>query len=164
MNGLYLTIAGRIRRELQDLQQLVDRTIAIWQAGLSSGNDYYIDAVALNLHGFYVEVERLLELIADSVDQAKPGGANWHQQLLRQMSTDIVSIRPMVLRQETVSYLDKYRGFRHVVRNVYTFNLDPQQIALLIEQLPSAIDYTIEDLLGFAQFLEQTGSRSDRAF
>jgi hypothetical protein len=86
MRSAYLAIAGRIRRELQELTQVVERTERIWQQGLSSrGNnadDYYVDAVALNLHGFYAGIERLLEIIAEGIDQTKPSGANWHRDLL----------------------------------------------------------------------------------
>ncbi|WP_416672242.1 ribonuclease toxin HepT-like protein [Egbenema bharatensis] len=50
----------------------------------------------------------------------------------RSNSPCIPSVRPAVLSFETRDRLDRYRGFRHVVRNVYTFNLDPEQIGLLI--------------------------------
>lgn len=83
MNGIYRTIAGRIRAESQELARVVERTDRIWQQALTSSDDYYVDATALNLHGFYAGLERLLEIIADGVDQAKPGGAHWHDELLR---------------------------------------------------------------------------------
>jgi hypothetical protein len=37
----------------------------IWQQASSSTNDYYVDAVALNLHSFYAGVEHVLEVVAD---------------------------------------------------------------------------------------------------
>ena len=135
MNGIYRTIAGRIRAESQELARVVERTDRIWQQALTSSDDYYVDATALNLHGFYAGLERLLEIIADGVDQAKPGGAHWHDELLRQMAAEIPGVRPPVLSQETRERLDRYRGFRHVVRNVYTYNLDPEQIGVLVKQL-----------------------------
>lgn len=62
MRATYLTVAGRVRRELQELAQVVERTQQIWQQGSSTventGATYYVDAVALNLHGFYAGVER----------------------------------------------------------------------------------------------------------
>ena len=74
MNGIYRTIAGRIRVDLQELARVVERTSRIWQQALAATDDYYVDATALNLHGFYAGLERLLEIIADGVDQAKPAG------------------------------------------------------------------------------------------
>ena len=155
MNGIYRTIAGRIRAESQDLARVVERTDRIWQQALTSSDDYYVDATALNLHGFYAGLERLLEIIADGVDQAKPGGAHWHDELLRQMAAEIPGVRPPVLSQETRERLDRYRGFRHVVRNAYTYNLDPEQIGVLVKQLAPTMARVAQELTAFADFLEQ---------
>ena len=149
------TIAGRIRAESQELARVVERTDRIWQQALTSSDDYYVDATALNLHGFYAGLERLLEIIADGVDQAKPGGAHWHDELLRQMAAEIPGVRPPVLSQETRDRLDRYRGFRHVVRNVYTYNLDPEQIGVLVKQLAPTMARVAHELTAFAEFLEQ---------
>ena len=46
-------------------------------------------------------------------------GKQWHRDLLIQMSLDISQTRPKIISQETVTNLDEYRRFRHVVRNVY---------------------------------------------
>ena len=74
MRATYLTVAGRIRRDLQDLDQVVIRTVRIWQQASAKDWDdtdnYYIDATALNLHGFYAGLERLLEMIADGIDSS----------------------------------------------------------------------------------------------
>ena len=162
MNATYLTVAGRIRRELQELTQVVERTQRIWQQGTAAvdrtGESYYVDAVALNLHGFYAGIERLLEMIADGVDQTKPSGASWHRDLLQQLTAEIAGIRPAALSAGTRNKLERYRGFRHVVRNVYTFNLDAEQIELLINQLPVTMAQVSEELLRFASFLEQVAS------
>ncbi|MFZ1240058.1 MAG: hypothetical protein WAV74_17430 [Anaerolineae bacterium] len=155
MNGIYRTIAGRIRAESQELARVVERTDRIWQQALTSSDDYYVDATALNLHGFYAGLERLLEIIADGVDQAKPGGAHWHDELLRQMAAEIPGVRPPVLSQETRERLDRYRGFRHVVRNAYTYNLDPEQIGVLVKQLAPTMARVAQELTAFADFLEQ---------
>ena len=155
MNGVYRTIAGRIRVDLQELARVVERTGRIWQQALVSPDDYYVDATALNLHGFYGGLERLLEIIADGVDQAKPAGAHWHDDLLRQMAAEIPGVRPPVLSQETRERLDRYRGFRHVVRNVYTYNLDPEQVGVLVKQLAPTMARVSQDLAAFADFLEQ---------
>lgn len=53
MNETYLAAAGRIRHEVQELRHVVERTRHIWQQAKHSANDYYVDAAALNLHGFY---------------------------------------------------------------------------------------------------------------
>jgi hypothetical protein len=39
------------------------------------------------------------------------------------MAVEIELVRPAVISKETRNTLDEYRGFRHIVRNVYSFNL-----------------------------------------
>ncbi len=75
------------------------------------------------------------------------------------MTADITSVRPPVLSLETRDRLDQYRGFRHVVRNVYTFNFDAGQIKVLVEQLPSTMEQVSRELLSFADFLEQLAEK-----
>ncbi|MFH7242713.1 MAG: hypothetical protein ACHWZW_07665 [Spirulina sp.] len=160
MNGAYLATAGRIRQELTELDQVVARIENIWtrrrQEPLPAEQDYWVDAVALNLHSYYAGVERILELIADAVDQAKPSGAMWHRDLLQQMTADLSGIRPAVLTIATRNALDRYRGFRHVLRNIYTFSLDAEQIELLVVHLPTVYLQVKAELEECARFLEQS--------
>ncbi len=158
MKDTYLAVAGRIRQELRELTEVVERTTHIWERASQSTDDYYVDATALNLHGFYAGVERIFEIIADRIDRAKPTGAYWHQELLQQMAAEVPSVRPAALSSETRDKLDRYRGFRHVVRNVYTFNLDAEQVELLVKQLQPTMDRVAQDLTAFADFLEQVGT------
>lgn len=161
MNGNYLALAGRIRQEINDVGRVVQRTETIWQEAQRSSDDYLVDATALNLHGFYAGVERVLETIASVVDQSKPTGSNWHQELLRQMSAAIPKVRPPVLTIETRDQLDRYRGFRHVVRNVYTYNLDPAQVGALVADLPDVSAATFSELEKFAELLQEIGNPNE---
>jgi hypothetical protein len=45
------------------------------------------------------------------------------------------------------------RAFRHVVRNVYTFNLNPNRITELAADLPACYEAVQQDLMRFRQFL-----------
>ena len=146
MKETYLAVAGRIRREVQELATVVERVQRIWQQAGRSTDDYLVDATALNLHGFYAGIERLLEVIAGGIDQTKPLGAHWHQDLLRQMAAEMPGIRPAVLSPQTRDRLERYRGFRHVVRNVYTFNLDLEHVGLLVRQLQPTANATLAEL------------------
>lgn len=116
MNKKYLTLIGRIREELAEIPRAVDRAKTGWERYNLTGDDFYLDSVAFNLHSFYTGLERIFELIAVNIEQSKPQGENWHQELLRQMAVEIERVRPPVLSRETRSSLDEYRGFRHVVR------------------------------------------------
>jgi hypothetical protein len=74
------------------------------------------------------------------------------------MAEDIPDIRPAVISTSLVQILDEFRRFRHLVRNVYTFNLDPQRMRPLMEQLPSLWQALRTELLAFADFLERLHS------
>lgn len=157
MNGDYLAVAGHIRRELDELSQVVERTENIWEQMPRFPADYYVDAAALNLHGYYAGVERIFEMIARRIDQSLPSGAHWHQELLKQMAVEITGVRPAVLSIELRDKLGRYLGFRHVIRNIYTFDLDADSIASLVADLPETVAQLERALTDFAELLEQIG-------
>jgi len=140
MNKKYLTLISRIKDELSEIEQIVNRCQKAWENANISNDDLYLDSVALNLHGFYAGLERIFELIAKDIDQSLPSGESWHQSLSKQMSTEIEEIRPPVISKSTYNKLDDYRGFQHIVRNVYTFQLSKKRIKPLVEELPELFE------------------------
>jgi hypothetical protein len=150
-----LRLADRIRSECRDLGRVVKRAQEGWRRAEGSTDDLYLDSVALNLHGFYAGLERMFELIATTVDGQMPTGEHWHQLLLEQMTSEIGDVRPAVISDETRQVLDEYRGFRHIVRNVYTFRFDPTKMQRLVEDAPPTLAQAQAELLAFASFVEQ---------
>ena len=148
-------LAMRIRDEIEELERVTARVAEGWQRALGSADNYYLDGVALNLHGFYGGLERIFELIATVIDDTKPRGENWHQALLRQMSVEIPGVRPAVISQSTYQHLGDYRGFRHVVRNVYSYNFEIAKLQRLVMNLPPTLAQVRAELLAFASFLER---------
>ena len=57
------------------------------------------------------------------------------------------------ISQETRFCLDEYRGFRHVVRKGYTFNLRPLRLKELTENLSTCYQRLDAELAGFIAFL-----------
>jgi hypothetical protein len=155
MTGVYRTVAGRIRRDLRDTEEIGDRVQKIWRRYKDASDEYYVDAAALNLHDVYAGLERLFEHIARQVDDSVPNGPHGHQDLLDQMASDIPSMRPQVLSDDTRQHLGRYRGFRHVVRNVYTTDFDATRIDTLVQRLPEALAAATGDLRAFADELER---------
>ena len=151
-----LALAGRIRVSLDDVKTSVNRTVALAEKARRSGDDDYWDGVALNLHGFYSGVEQIFEDIAHTIDGGLPSGGEWHTSLLRQMTVEMGKLRPAVIRMETRQSLDEYRGVRHIVRNVYAFNLRPARLNELVLDAPKCLSNLTIDLLAFADFLDKT--------
>jgi hypothetical protein len=156
----YVILAGRIRKELDDLNRLITRANRAMDMARQHPQDLdlYIDSAALNLHDVYSGVERLLKQIAAHVDGNLPSSPEWHRDLLGQMELDLPQVRPPVLTSKTIQSLDEYLRFRHVVRNVYTFSLNPERVGKLVKDLDSVFEQLRQELLVFAQFLEKVGT------
>ena len=155
MNKLHEELAERIRGEVIDLDHLLNRALAAWNRSkkVSKDQDVYLDSFALNLHGFYSGLERLFELIARHLDHKLPDGDMWHRDLLKQMAQEIKGLRPAVISPDRIVSLDELRRFRHLVRNVYTFNLVPDKIEPLVSDLPALWSQVQAELLAFGDFL-----------
>lgn len=115
----------------------------------------------MNLHDFYTGLERIFYHIATNVDGSVPVTREWHRELLCQMGTALPQVRPQVLSPETIKALDEYLRFRHVVRNVYTFEFEPQRIERLVKQLGQCFDGVRDELLAFAGFLDLLAQESE---
>ncbi|MEW5939438.1 MAG: hypothetical protein AB1750_07245 [Chloroflexota bacterium] len=147
-------LAGRIPIFLEDVKRSVERAVSLGEKAKQSGDDGYWDGAALNLHGFYNGVERIFEDIARTLEKEIPDSEQWHIDLLAQMAGEIEGLRPAVITRETRNCLDAYRGFRHVVRNVYAFNLRPARLNDLVNDLPGCFESVQRDLKEFKKFLE----------
>lgn len=152
--SIYSALAGRIRESLSEIRNVVKRVDDYIRKAQTIDDQAYWDATALNLHGFYSGIERIFEDIARTVDASVPLGPEWHFDLLIQMGSDMKDIRPPVVSRETRLCLDEFRGFRHVVRNVYTFNLRPSRIKDLATDLPECFSSVMQELMAFASFLD----------
>lgn len=153
----YTVVASRIRQELTNVEVRVERAERAAMLGHQHPGDeqFFLDSAALNLHTFYAGLERVFRLIATSVDRSTPSGPDWHRELLSQMSLDLPKIRRPVLSQATVKTVDEFLRFRHVLQNIYAFELDPERIEHLTRQLGPCFDSARKDLLAFAEFLDQ---------
>jgi hypothetical protein len=155
VNSPLQQLSERIGSELEEIEHVAQRAEEGWRRFQESLDEYYLDGVALNLHGFYNGLERIFERVASSLDGAKPTGENWHFVLLQQMSREVKGIRPAVISEAVRLQLDEFRGFRHVVRNVYTFNFESDRVADLLDKLRPLFAQVQAELLAFAQFLEE---------
>ncbi|MEK7785358.1 MAG: hypothetical protein AAB658_08045 [Chloroflexota bacterium] len=163
MNEEHLALARRISEALADLERAIARAEELRGKAMHTGDDGYWDGVALNLHGFYSGVEGILEDIAQVVDRKVPSGADWHRRLLTQMTEELPDTRPAVIATETFRCLDEYRGFRHVVRNVYAFNLRSAHLEELVVGLRSCHDAIKRDITAFVEFLKRLADLDDQA-
>jgi hypothetical protein len=161
VNTIYRQLSDRILGAIPDIDRVLERTLRAWPRAKESSEalDVYLDAVALNLHGFYSGLERLFELIAGRVDHSLPASEVWHRDLLFQMGREIQGVRPAVISQYHVDKLDEFRRFRHLVRNVYTVNLLPDRKSKLILALPDLWSQLRAELMAFADFTKDLAAQ-----
>ena len=155
----YLILASRIRKELDEIERVVERANRAMDAARRNPQDadLYLDSAALNLHDAYSGFERLFKQIAAIVDRNVPSGTIWHRDLLNQMELEISQVRPPVLSHTSIEFLEEYLRFRHVVRNIYAFSFDADRVEKLVQGLTSHFGQVREELLAFAGFLEEVG-------
>jgi len=119
-------LAGDIELELQRLAHL-ETEIAQVRSEIQRDPDrakLFYENLALKLHNFYTGCERIFRLVASELNGAVPSGYDWHKRLLDRMSVERNG-RPVIVTRGTARRLEEYLAFRHVVRNVYGFELDP---------------------------------------
>ena len=68
-------------------------------------------------------------------------------------------MRPAVISESTRARLDAYRSFRHVARNIYTFNLDASKLKQIVVHAEACFSQTRAELSAFADLLERQPSR-----
>lgn len=146
-------LCRRIENEIAEIKEIRDLALRRWQKALR--DEDYLGSVAFDLHSFYQGVERIFEAIAKSIDRTVPSGDRWHKRLLVQMTEEIPGIRPAVISEETRTALDSYRTFRHLARNIYTFNLDAKRIRSLVENLPDTVEKVCKDISVFLDFIKK---------
>jgi len=160
MNINLQKLASRICSEVDYLKSVTMKIEEGWKRFEQTADEFYIDSVALNLHGFYSGLERIFELIASVVDGNKPESKNWHKELLNLMVSEVPTIRPAVISEAIYSRLNDYRGFRHIVRNVYTFKFDPEKVKKLSTEITELFSKVSAELLAFADFLDKSSRDS----
>lgn len=147
-----LTFIAKIEDELTELDQLKERIEEVWGKYKINGDEFYLDSVALNLHGLYSGFEKIFLEVAKEIDENIPEGSSWHRELLDQMALVIKNLRPKVISKESRDILDEYRAFRHVVRNVYAYKYSAKKITILLEEFSneySKVENEIQDFLEF---------------
>ena len=154
----YAILVGKIQKNLSDLENLTVANQGLMEKIRVTGDADYYGTVALNLHSFDSGVERIFREVALDVEGSLPEAADWHRRLLRQMTVEVPDVRPAMLSDATVKCLNEFCSFRHVVRNVYSFDLLPDRIEVLSNSLPRCFKQLQQDLKDFCEFLMDVNS------
>ncbi|NJN29946.1 MAG: hypothetical protein HC824_05470 [Synechococcales cyanobacterium RM1_1_8] len=91
--------------------------------------------------------------MAIELNRGVPASSDWPKRLLDRM-TVVREERPAVIRPKTARQLQEFLGFRHIVRNLYGFELDDERIAQLLSKYPAVWQQVDQDINDFAKWLE----------
>ncbi|GIK40769.1 MAG: hypothetical protein BroJett011_46020 [Chloroflexota bacterium] len=165
MTTVYAELAERFRGEIEDIDLVVQRALYAWERVqlVTTDQNIYLDAAALNPHSFYSGLERLFELVARHLDRNLPTSETWHRDLLQAMAQDVTEVRPALIDPDSANALDEFRRFRHLVRNIYTTHLVPARMDGLLQALPNLWLRLKSELLAFADFLDGLAEEPNEA-
>jgi len=149
-------LAAEIGDELQSLASLVEtlRETVSQIPGAGPTRQVYIESVALKLHNLYTGCERIFERIATDLDGGLPMNVDWHRRLLHSMALDVPGVRPPVIGRSTRKALEELLAFRHVVRNIYGYELDGGGVAALAGRADAVFATLRSEVERFCGFLK----------
>lgn len=114
----------------------------------------WVDASALRLQSCYTGIERCFVLLVRVLNGGTPDGADRHRRLLERLAI-ATDVRPAVLRADTARSLGELLRFRHVVRHLYTYDLDAEQVERLLELVQTLWPEVTGELDAFTGWLEE---------
>lgn len=144
----------RAERELTQMQQFYEKH----SAELAKGDWGAMSAISAGIHNVYNGMEDILLSLARDIDDDVPTGFSAHQAVLDQMAAEVAGTRPALLDLDLYEALTELKGFRHLVRHRYGFDLKPEKI---IENL-KLLQNVFPTFLGAIAALEKTMSESDQ--
>ena len=109
-------------------------------------------AIGFFLHNFYNGCENIFRSIARFFENDL-GPQTWHSDLLKRMKLSIEGYRPAVIDDELYRLLEDFRGFRHVFRHSYSFELDWERERLVACKLDRATAMLHDQVEAFLSML-----------
>ncbi len=107
------------------------------------------------LHNLYCALEDLLQEVARTFENRLEDPARYHRELLQRMHLEIPAIRPRVLNSPGYQLLNELRGFRHIFRHAYDYELDEEKLCQLKTKVMSGWTAVEKDLEIFGTFLRE---------
>jgi len=106
-------------------------------------------AIGYFLHNFYNGCENIFRSIARFFENDMTPDS-WHSDLLKRMKLSIPGFRPAAIDEELYIVLNEFRGFRHIFRHSYAFELNwkkEREVARKLDHTTKMLTQQIESFL-----------------
>ena len=123
--------------ERLDLLEVKNRRAAERIAG-GARDELDYAALGYTIHNIYSLIESYAHRIAKTFEN-EIDPLHWHRDLIERMTLNIETVRPALWDRKTAAGVDELRRFRHVFRNLYQSELDPERLALIQNRLPALL-------------------------
>jgi ribonuclease HepT-like protein len=114
--------------------------------------------VSYLLNGIYSCFEDQFLKIAKVFENRVENPAWWHRELLERMQIEVEGVRPRVLNRPAFRLLNELRGFRHVFRSSYAFELDEERVRLILRRWEKGKATIYKDIQSFIDKLTAMAS------
>ena len=116
--------------------------------------------VSYLLSGIYSCFEDQFRKIATVFENRVENPASWHRELLERMQIEVEGVRPRVLGRPAFRLLNELRGFRHVFRSSYSFELDEERVRLVLRRWEKGKTTVLKDIQSFIDKLSALAAGS----
>jgi|GraSoiStandDraft_51_1057287.scaffolds.fasta_scaffold733929_2 hypothetical protein len=116
--------------------------------------------VSYLLSGIYSCFEDQFLKIATVFENRVENPASWHRELLERMQIEVEGVRPRVLGRPAFRLLNELRGFRHVFRSSYSFELDEERVRLVLRRWEKGKTTVLKDIQSFIDKLSALAAGS----
>jgi hypothetical protein len=114
--------------------------------------------VSYLLNSIYSCFEDQFLKVAKVFENRVENPASWHRELLERMQLIVEGVRPRVLGRPAFRLLNELRGFRHVFRSSYSFELDEERVRLVLRRWEKGKAVIYKDVQSFIDQLTEMAS------
>ncbi|MBI2149396.1 MAG: hypothetical protein HYU27_02170 [Acidobacteria bacterium] len=144
------SLSALISQDLSSIERL-NAELSEVSPSLNSPKPAFRDmaAAAYLLHNIYCALEDAFEQVSRTFENHVVDPAQWHKELLGKMFLEIPTVRPAVLPLDLRGFLNDLRGFRHLFRHSYDFDLNAEKLISLVRAWTAARPLLLEALSRF---------------
>jgi uncharacterized protein YutE (UPF0331/DUF86 family) len=131
----------KIDAELQNIERVLAELPSL--DSLERLSSLELAGVAALIHNFYNGVENVFKQLIISKGLSIPQGPSWHIDLIE------ICVANQIISHTTSDMLKKYLSFRHFFSHAYSFDVDEERIAPLLEEIKDVHKALMQDISKF---------------